>query len=77
MSALLIELREKALGLPPAERRNLVDDLIKSLEDEPLTEAEISWMKEIEKRDREIQEGIVKPISHERLFKELHQELNW
>ena len=73
MSPLLIELREKALGLPAGERQHLVADLIESLSDAGLTEIDEAWMKEIEKRDREIQEGTVKPISHEQLFKELHQ----
>ncbi len=44
MNALLLELREKALGLPPTERRYLADDLIESLEDEPLTQIEEPWM---------------------------------
>ena len=77
MSALLVELREKALELSLEERHALVDDLIESLENEPPSKVEEAWMKEIEKRDRENQEGIVEPISHDQLFKELHQELNW
>ena len=77
MSTLLVELREKALGLPPNERQSLIDDLVESLAGEPLTEIEEAWMKEIEKRDREVRNGTVKLISYEQLFQELRRDLNW
>ncbi len=75
MGVQLFELREKALELPPAERQDLIDDLIESLR--PHTEHEKAWLVEIERRDQEIKDGKVQLLTHEQMFAELDRELNW
>lgn len=61
---------QKALALPPADRKRLVEALLRSLEsaDEGvLTEAEwqAAWTPEIERRLRDLDEGRATTISHE------------
>ena len=65
MNALLDRVRNEALELSEAERRELIHELIDSLAGEPDAEVEAAWDTEIRRRIREVEEGKVECISHE------------
>lgn len=64
----IAELTDKVLALPFEEKEELVQVLLDSMEDQDsdLTEEDIQIALQ---RDREIEEGLVKPISHEEFLK--------
>lgn len=57
--------REAALALSPEERAELARDLLHSLESSPSEEADASWVAELEKRSRELDDGSVTPVDWE------------
>ncbi len=54
MPTLVDELTERARALPPDERARLAENLLSSIEDEPQSEVEAAWDKEIQRRVEEI-----------------------
>lgn len=62
----------EALRLSPAERAELADKLIDSLDDEPLS---AEWAAEIDRRVREIESGTVTCRPVEELLAELRGKL--
>jgi len=63
----IAELTDKALALPPAEKAELIDVLVSSMED---TYGDIS-KEDVEialQRKKEMDEGTVKPLSQEEFF---------
>jgi putative addiction module component (TIGR02574 family) len=50
MSDLLEELVQRSRSLPPTERARLVDLLLESLHEPPLSEVESAWEQEIQRR---------------------------
>ena len=73
----LTELRQEVLRFSSDERKILVKNLIDSLEKETLSEIGTVWIKEAERRYRDLKEGKVQPIPHDQFFRDLRQELNW
>ena len=69
MSTLVEELSARAKTLPAEDRARLAEELLDSLQEEPDTEAEGAWEREIERRVAEIEAG-AKLISAE----EVHAE---
>ncbi|MEX2683167.1 MAG: addiction module protein [Candidatus Sigynarchaeota archaeon] len=69
------EIKKKALQLPVQERASLVVSLIRSLDDEEDPEAESKWMKEVERRNREYEEGKVRGIPADEVFKRIRSKL--
>ncbi len=69
------ELNEKflqdALSLPTNLRTKLVDKLIESLNVPIEKEIDDLWAEEAEKRVSDIDSGKIKPISREKVFKEI------
>ncbi|HEX4964268.1 MAG TPA: addiction module protein [Thermoanaerobaculia bacterium] len=57
------------------ERTELVDCLLKSVEDEADPEYERLWMEEIERRLREVDEGTVESIPAEEVFARLKETI--
>jgi len=56
------QIRDQALALPPEERARLAHDIIASL-DAPADEgAAEEWIREVERRLKEVQEGSVKLV---------------
>lgn len=70
MSALLIELEQKAYTLPPEERAHLAEALLASLRDTSLSEIEKEWQKEIERRVAAYDSGEAHMYSAEDVFAE-------
>ncbi|HEX4825836.1 MAG TPA: addiction module protein [Candidatus Polarisedimenticolaceae bacterium] len=62
MSREFDELLREALSLPADERSALAGALIDSLDTTTDPDAEVAWIMEIARRNREIDEGTVLPI---------------
>ena len=61
----------EAMSLPKAQRSELADKLIASL-DEDFTVSS-SWMDEINRRAKEIDQGLVQTIPHEEVMRRAHE----
>ena len=58
-------LREAALTLPTKERAKLAHDLLRSLDEPADTDVDAAWIKEIDRRARELADGSVQPVDWE------------
>lgn len=56
-------IEREALRLAPAKRAELVQKLILILDALTDTEADAAWLDEAQKRARELDEGVVQPVS--------------
>ena len=65
MSALVIELFQKASDLPESDRALLAGLLIESLEAEPDDEVEKAWLDEVELRVEQLDSGATKTVPWE------------
>lgn len=54
MGSKLEEIEQAALGLPAAERAQLVTRLVASLDQQADEEVELAWIEEVERRYREV-----------------------
>ena len=70
MPTLIEELSARAKTLPPEDRARLAEELLESLEQEPDSEIEVAWDREIERRVAEVEAGTAKLIPAE----EVHAE---
>jgi putative addiction module component (TIGR02574 family) len=61
----MTQIEKTALDLPPAERAQLVDKLWDSLGDTSYPILSPEWQAEIERRRRDILEGLVTPVAGE------------
>ncbi len=62
------ELVQRGRALPPEEREELVDQLLKSLNEPAARELDAAWSAEIEKRLAEYDSGAVAAIDAEEVF---------
>ena len=62
MSTSLESLLQVALSLPEADRAELVDTLIESLDPEEEANVEAAWAAEVERRSRELDAGTAKTM---------------
>ena len=60
-----------ALALPPSERVTVAEHLIESLDTEDQARIDALWVAEAERRDKEIEDGIVKTIPGEEVMERL------
>lgn len=65
------EIENAALGLPPEAREMLAEHLMASLYPEDQVEIDELWLKEIERRDKEMDDGTVTPIPGEEVMARL------
>ena len=65
------EIKNAALALPPEARERLAEHLMWSLDRVDQEEIDAAWLKEIERRDKEIEDGIVTPIPGEEVMARL------
>ena len=70
MSALLVELEQKATTLLPDERAHLAEVLLESLRDTSLADIEAEWEHEIENRVAAFERGELLTYSAEEVFAE-------
>ncbi len=73
MSTSVEELAAKAQELTPEDRARLAEDLLASLQDEPQSEVEAAWDREIERRVEQIRAGTVRLIPAEDVHAEARQ----
>jgi putative addiction module component (TIGR02574 family) len=60
-----------ALALPPSARAMLAEHLLESLDAEDQERIDSLWAEEAERRDREIEDGVVKTIPGEEVMNRL------
>ena len=65
------EIMNAALALPPRERELLAEHLMESLHGEDQETINALWAEEAERRNREIEDGIVKAIPGEEVMSRL------
>lgn len=70
------ELLREALSLSARERADLAHDLLDSLEGAPDADVESTWVAEIEKRVRDLNDGSVVPVEWEEARKRIHDRLH-
>ncbi len=70
MPTLFEELSARAKTLSAEDRARLAEELLESLDQEPESEVEAAWDREIERRVAEVESGTVKLISAD----EVHAE---
>lgn len=70
MPTLIEELSARAKTLPPEDRARLAEEMLESLEQDPDSEIEVAWDREIERRVAEVEAGTAKLIPAE----EVHAE---
>lgn len=66
---------EEAFLLPREDRAELVDKLLGSLNVPVSEEMDRLWSKEVEKRVKEYEEGKIKAIDGEQVFREIRRKL--
>ena len=74
MNARAKKLLEEVLELPREDRAALANDVLASL-DEPTEDVEAAWAVEIERRVRDVEEGNVKLIPSEDVFRDARLRL--
>ena len=66
------EIMDAAMALPPDEREMLAEHLMGSLvDDEEQARINALWAEEAERRNKEIEDGIVQPIPGEEVMRRL------
>ena len=70
MTAILERVEKEVLSLPREERAFLADRLLSSLDGYVLTDVDVAWVAEAERRYSEYQEGKRKPIPATDVFAE-------
>ncbi|MBI4602782.1 MAG: addiction module protein [Planctomycetes bacterium] len=71
------EILPVALALPGEERARLAQELLRSLDESPDAGASAAWAEEIERRIRELDSGLAKPVdwpaARERILRRLSE----
>ncbi len=67
------ELAAKGVALTPEDRSRLIDLLLVSLHEGPLTEVEAAWDEEVERRLSAYDRGETQPIDGEKVLGEARQ----
>jgi putative addiction module component (TIGR02574 family) len=71
MAANFDDIIRDALLLPPGERAMLADHLLESLDWEKQKDIDALWTQEAERRDKEIDDGVVTPIPTDEVISRL------
>lgn len=71
------ELEGKALALSPEQRESLAGILIRSLEDEPISDIDEAWLELAETRYTAYKAGERQGIPGGRVFDDIRKELGW
>lgn len=69
------QIEQELLKLPTAERARLAERLIASLDED--AEIEAAWIKEVRRRDQEIQSGAVETIPLEDALTSIRDRFGW
>ena len=69
------QIEQELLKLPTAERARLAERLIASLDED--AEIEAAWVREVRRRDEEIQSGAVETIPLEDALTSIRDRFGW
>ena len=75
MSTVIAEIEAKIRALSLEDKADLIRSVIAELDGPADPDVEIAWLKEAQRRHREIVEGRVQPIPGERVFANLRARL--
>ena len=75
MSTATAEIESKIRALSPDEKADLIRSLIAELDGPADTDVEAAWVKEAQRRHREVVECKVQPVPGEQVFANLHERL--
>ncbi len=75
MSTVTAEIEAKIRQLSPDEKADLIRYLIAELDAPADADVEAAWIKEAQRRHREVVEGKVQPVPGERVFANLRDRL--
>jgi len=75
MSTAVTEIEAKIRALSLEDKADLIRSLIAELDGPPDADVDSAWLKEAQRRHREIVEGKVQPIPGERVFANLRGRL--
>ncbi len=75
MSTVVVEIEAKIRALSLEDKADLIRSLIAELDGPADPDVEIAWLKEAQRRHREVVEGKVQPIPGERVFANLRARL--
>ena len=75
MSTTTAEIEAKIRALSPDEKVDLIRSLIAELDGPADADVEAAWVKEAQRRHREIVEGKVQPVLGEQVFANLRERL--
>lgn len=77
MSPAIKELERKALELSPQEREELADNILRSLDDAPLTTVDEAWVAEAERRYNDFKTGKTQGIPGNVAIEQIRRDLGW
>jgi len=75
MSTATAEIEARIRALSPDEKAELIRSLIAELDGPADTGVEAAWVKEAQRRHREVVEGKVQPVPGEQVFANLRERL--
>ncbi len=76
MARAVAEIEREIRALKPDEQERLLRALVEELDGPPDSGVEQAWLEEAQRRSRELDSGILKPISAEEVIAKARAELN-
>jgi putative addiction module component (TIGR02574 family) len=77
MENLINEIEKKALQLPKKDRGLLAERLLKSIDDNSLTDIDEMWVQEAEKRYNDYISGKTEGLPGDKVISDIKRELGW
>lgn len=75
MSTAIAEIEAKIRALNPDEKADLIRSLIAELDGPADADVEAAWVKEAQRRHRDVVEGKVQPVPGDQVFANLRERL--
>lgn len=75
MARAITEIEEELRSLPAKAQERLLHVLLEELDGPPDPDVEASWLDEVQRRSRELDEGLVKTIPAKEVFANLRERL--
>lgn len=70
------EIVNAAIGLAESDRLQIIEELLASLEPAADDDVDTAWAAEVERRSREIKEGVVRPIPWEEVKSQARKQVS-
>ncbi|MGQ0835172.1 MAG: addiction module protein [Gammaproteobacteria bacterium] len=71
----MAEIEQEIRALAPAEKERLLRALLEELDGPADADAEQAWLEEAQRRSRELEAGLVKPVPADEVFRRARDEL--